>query len=211
MCIPSWRGSLTGSALHKAGSLAQIGGSSLSGGIGAELSGGDFWRGAATGATVGAVNHTLHTVVQNQEIKKKIKGFIDGVELKDGTILKKDNLKITLRDIPESLARWMGTSEGKFGINYNIRLWRAEGLKLSYSNVRSAAVHEVYGHGILKVTHMNDHYYAYEGQIEHSSFETTTKKFKNYMYSNAYTSWFSLPGLNGPFPYMTQWENLFAK
>ena len=53
-------GSLSGSALHKAGPFAQIGGSALSGGVGAEISGGDFWRGAATGATVASLNHLAH-------------------------------------------------------------------------------------------------------------------------------------------------------
>ena len=37
--------------------LGQVGFSSLSGGIGAEFTGGDFWRGAATGATIGLLNH----------------------------------------------------------------------------------------------------------------------------------------------------------
>ncbi|MGQ1910810.1 hypothetical protein ACT3CE_13610 [Marinifilum sp. RC60d5] len=34
----------------------------LSGGVGAELSGGDFWRGAGVGATVSLLNHYMHQV-----------------------------------------------------------------------------------------------------------------------------------------------------
>ena len=37
--------------------IGTVGSSALSGGVGAELTGGDFWRGAATGAIVGAFNH----------------------------------------------------------------------------------------------------------------------------------------------------------
>ncbi len=57
-------GSLTGSALHNAGPLGQIGGSALAGGVASKMSGGDFWRGAAVGATVAAFNHAAHAGVE---------------------------------------------------------------------------------------------------------------------------------------------------
>ncbi len=57
-------GSLTGSALHSAGTAAQIGGSALTGGLSASIAGGDFWRGAATGATVATFNHAAHAGVE---------------------------------------------------------------------------------------------------------------------------------------------------
>jgi RHS repeat-associated protein len=48
--------------------------SALSGGVGAELSGGDFWRGAGTGATIGLLNHFMHQVEGNLEEKRASKG-----------------------------------------------------------------------------------------------------------------------------------------
>lgn len=39
----------------------------LSGGIGAELSGGDFWRGAGQGATVALLNHYAHQEDKNKD------------------------------------------------------------------------------------------------------------------------------------------------
>jgi len=67
--------------------LGQVGFSSLSGGIGAELSGGDFWRGAATGATIGLLNHASAKL---QEVNpEKLKSRI----LKDGRLtLREANL-----------------------------------------------------------------------------------------------------------------------
>ncbi|WP_245189770.1 RHS repeat-associated core domain-containing protein [Lunatimonas salinarum] len=57
-------GSLTGSALHNAGPFGQIGGSALAGGVASKMSGGDFWRGAAVGATVAGLNHAAHAGVE---------------------------------------------------------------------------------------------------------------------------------------------------
>jgi hypothetical protein len=57
-------GSLVGSGITNQGwgDIAQIGGSSLVGGTTAALTGGDFWRGAASSATVGLLNHAAHDV-----------------------------------------------------------------------------------------------------------------------------------------------------
>lgn len=75
-------GSLGGSLFSQVGSFSntvggQIGFSSLSGGIGAELSGGDFWRGAATGAAIGLLNHGQHLIDQ------KLTKYVD----EDGELL----------------------------------------------------------------------------------------------------------------------------
>ena len=44
--------------------IGTVGSSALSGGVGAELTGGDFWRGAATGAIVGLFNHEHDKIVK---------------------------------------------------------------------------------------------------------------------------------------------------
>jgi hypothetical protein len=57
-------GSLVGSGITNQGwgDIAQIGGSSLVGGTTEALTGGDFWRGATSSATVGLLNHAAHDV-----------------------------------------------------------------------------------------------------------------------------------------------------
>ena len=69
-------GSLMGSGLHGAPGAVQIAGSAaFSGGI-AEATGGDFWRGAATGATVSGLNHLAHAGVKglkNRALINRIK------------------------------------------------------------------------------------------------------------------------------------------
>ncbi|MCH7410698.1 hypothetical protein MM239_14920 [Belliella sp. DSM 111904] len=57
-------GSLVGSAAHGLSPVEQIAGSTLAGGLGAELTGGDFWRGAAVGATVAGLNHLTHAGIE---------------------------------------------------------------------------------------------------------------------------------------------------
>ncbi|WP_317163308.1 RHS repeat-associated core domain-containing protein [Labilibaculum euxinus] len=47
-----------------------VGFSALSGGVGAELSGGNFWRGAGTGATIGLLNHYAHKIENDINEKK---------------------------------------------------------------------------------------------------------------------------------------------
>ena len=55
---------------------------SISGGIGAELSGGNFWQGAVTGGIVAGLNHAMHKMGGEdprkpiKKIKKIIKNFI---------------------------------------------------------------------------------------------------------------------------------------
>jgi len=45
--------------------VGTIGFSGAAGGVIAELTEGDFWKGAATGLTIGTLNHGLHDVYQN--------------------------------------------------------------------------------------------------------------------------------------------------
>jgi hypothetical protein len=79
-------GSLGGSAFQAVGGkfaqslVGTVGFSALAGGVGAELSGGDFWRGAATGATIGLLNHGRHQAkkaMKNIKVFKTMKGILD--------------------------------------------------------------------------------------------------------------------------------------
>jgi hypothetical protein len=49
-----------------------VGFSAVAGGVGAELSGGDFWRGAAVGATVGFLNHLGGNLGGDEPSKKAV-------------------------------------------------------------------------------------------------------------------------------------------
>ncbi len=65
--------------------------SALSGGIGAELSGGDFWRGAGQGASVALLNHYAHQVegewnekrASNKRAKAYAEEAFEGISLTD--------------------------------------------------------------------------------------------------------------------------------
>src|SRR5690554_950777 len=56
--------SITGSLTPNWSTGGQIGLSAATGGVTAELTGGNFWAGAANGAIVGGLNHTMHAVTK---------------------------------------------------------------------------------------------------------------------------------------------------
>ncbi|WP_421940539.1 T6SS effector amidase Tae4 family protein [Pedobacter sp.] len=74
-------GSLAGSGWQSLGEFAKSGVgtvafSAVSGGIGAELTGGNFWQGAGTGAIVAGLNHLGHQV-KNKFYDAKLKKMFD--------------------------------------------------------------------------------------------------------------------------------------
>jgi len=73
----------------------------LAGGLGAELSGGNFWQGAATGLIVSGLNHFAHQVQENLNKKPII-----SEPLKKFSILK-SNKYFELREMT-----WIGGGEG---------------------------------------------------------------------------------------------------
>ena len=52
--------------------IGTVGSSAVSGGVGAELTGGDFWRGAATGAIVGVFNHLQGEIIEKRIEQKRL-------------------------------------------------------------------------------------------------------------------------------------------
>lgn len=56
----------------------------LSGGVGAELSGGNFWQGAVTGGIVAGLNHAMHKTYPPD----KFKGRVGHGEIKMGYLVK---------------------------------------------------------------------------------------------------------------------------
>ncbi len=51
---------------------------SVSGGLSAELTGGNFWQGAATGLTVSALNHVAHKMTVRSIVNARIDEQFEG-------------------------------------------------------------------------------------------------------------------------------------
>lgn len=55
------------------GDLGMIAFGTVSGGAGAELTGGNFWQGAATGLVVSGLNHYVHMIEERQDLIGRLK------------------------------------------------------------------------------------------------------------------------------------------
>lgn len=55
------------------GAVGMVAFGALSGGVGAELSGGNFWQGAVTGGIVAGLNHAMHKQIAKFQIKKDLR------------------------------------------------------------------------------------------------------------------------------------------
>lgn len=139
-------GSLGGSAFSMLGGnfansmLGQVGFSTVSGGIGAELSGGDFWRGPATGATIGLLNHASAKLqeVNPEKMQERI--------LKDG--------RLTLREANLWYRHGKGTSltvnASKIDLDFiNPDTWTI-GNPRSVQTLSSSRDGKIYGHLTLE-------------------------------------------------------------
>ncbi len=82
-------GSLSAGAFSSLGDLGSIASSTLMGGVGAKLSGGDFWQGAVTGFSVGAFNHAFHEGPGDPPTKEEMKIYLAG-EFLAGRISQQD-------------------------------------------------------------------------------------------------------------------------
>ncbi|WP_410221845.1 RHS repeat-associated core domain-containing protein [Pedobacter sp.] len=98
-------GSLAGSGWQAWGGkvaesgLGNIAFSALSGGVGAELTGGDFWQGAATGATVTTLNHLAHMIMQEREYEYNGKKYTNKAELYRDILLDQAAEQFGIKDI----------------------------------------------------------------------------------------------------------------
>ena len=69
---------------------------SISGGIGAKLSGGNFWHGAITGGIVAGLNHVAHRQVAKFQIKKNLRDEFQGTGMDpDSKASFKDHAELT--------------------------------------------------------------------------------------------------------------------
>jgi len=91
----------------------------LSGGIGAELSGGNFWQGAAIAGVVTLFNHMMHKQIAKFQIKKDIKYWYEkaGVNPEDIPNMNPEAVKELMKKVPE--LKQLYDDSGKFKISIN--------------------------------------------------------------------------------------------
>ena len=111
----------------------------LSGGIGAELSGGNFWQGAVTGGIVAGLNHELHRYADKYIFEKSVEKFL----IKLGYDKKEVRRDVTVHKDP----KWK---------NYYARLNNADKyIKNWESSIDSVTGGEAYTSPSLKVKYRN--------------------------------------------------------
>lgn len=81
-------------ALGADNSLGMIAFGTVSGGAGAELTGGNFWQGAVTGLVVSGLNHFAHKIEENSRLEKAIRAGGFGEQLDSDVALDWNNEEI---------------------------------------------------------------------------------------------------------------------
>lgn len=98
----------------------------IAGGIGAELSGGNFWQGAIVGGLVAGLNHALHKIdingqkgndgkVFRQKLKEKIDVTDPMLKTVEGRTALDEYLKMTLGQEADKILKGVGKSAGFIG------------------------------------------------------------------------------------------------
>ena len=114
-------GQVAGSWSNSTGGQILFG--ALSGGVGAELSGGNFWQGAVTGGIVAGLNHQMHkmelsqnrgkqkqTHTQEQQLEKTLKN------IKVGDSIEGTELSVVDKDASNFISKITRLSETEFAI-----------------------------------------------------------------------------------------------
>ena len=136
----------------------------LSGGIGAELSGGNFWQGAVTGGIVAGLNHELHRYADKYIFEKSVEKFL----IKLGYDKKEVRSDVTIHKDP----KWK---------NYYARLNNADKyIKNWESSIDSVTEGEAYTSPSLKVKYRN-------GYVRESTGDRTTDYSLKYYKERGYS------------------------
>lgn len=193
--LSGFAGSMVGTAgdALKWGTVGTVSSAMLMGGVSSELSGGEFWRGAANGGIVAGANHVAHRVGASAEEKVRQKRqqkqkpefyykALDGLELNDGNILSRDDFLLTFKEDPNANATYLGFKNGKHNINFSI-----SGYEETVENIQALTIHEAYGHGVMGFSDKNsNHYKAYWAVIDSKYWGSTSLRFKE---NTAYGMW----------------------
>lgn len=111
----------------------------LSGGIGAELSGGNFWHGAITGGIVAGLNHELHRYADKYIFEKSVEKFLiklgyDKKEVRRDVTVHKDpkwkNYYAKLNGAKKYIKNWESALDSVNGGN----AYTSPSLKIKYRN-----------------------------------------------------------------------------
>ncbi|KFF16178.1 hypothetical protein IW22_23050 [Chryseobacterium sp. JM1] len=109
----------------------------VAGGVGAELSGGNFWQGAVIGGFVAGLNHTMHqvaTALEKDPLQKILdKHDIDPTKLSTQETL--DKLKIILKKYWDKSAKW-----AEFATKETITQWEGNEYK-GYLTLKAGIIH----------------------------------------------------------------------
>lgn len=89
----------------------------ISGGVGAELAGGNFWQGAVIGGIVAGLNHSLHSISQKGDLKSWYRKA--GVDPKDIPNMSTEAVKALIAKVPELGQLYDESGRFKIGVNPN--------------------------------------------------------------------------------------------
>ena len=98
------------------GAVGTITFGALSGGIGAELSGGNFWQGAVTGGIIAGLNHAMHKQVAKFQIKRDLRAEFQGTGMDPDDKASFEDHKELTENLP-SLKTLKDKTNPKFSVN----------------------------------------------------------------------------------------------
>ncbi|TQM39471.1 hypothetical protein [Flavobacterium branchiophilum] len=100
------------------GDIGTIAFGTLSGGAGAALTGGNFWQGAVTGLVVSGLNHAMHSMGKNGDLKQWLKKA--GVNYKDIPNMTSGQVLELIAKVPELAQFYSESGSFKVGVNKNV-------------------------------------------------------------------------------------------
>lgn len=131
----------------------------LSGGLGAELSGGNFWQGAVTGGIVAGLNHALHGTGNRQEAKSGDPEFFEKLrqhyESKTGEVLtltQEEFVYLMKKAISEKLIDYKNAKCVNGSCSAIIDFYKSSSndLRLSFGKATVKFQYNKRGHAIMK-------------------------------------------------------------
>lgn len=121
---------------------------------------------------------------------------LDNLVLPNNQVIKRANLILTFFYLPPGAQRggnahFMGHKNGKWKVNFSIGDY-----EITLDNIRTLAVHEIYGHGIKGYMDDIGHYKCYQASIDCIYWGNTTDSFKIHTLKEYYSGYFKATGSN---------------
>ncbi len=118
-------------------------------------------------------NNKFDTDLQEEGKNERYLSVLDGLELNNGSKLKRNNFKLTFNKSKEANAEYLGYKDGVHSVNFDV-----EDYEDTPDNIRALAIHEVYGHGIMKYSGEKLHHKSYMASIDSKYWGKTTLAYK---------------------------------